>query len=122
MYEDSQDGNTRRLRYEFKTKHDVQYKILMTIYTLNKSARIDFNTVSETPGHTSVIELINTHDAIKVFNTIRHIIYQHKDEIKKVVMSSIPDRTKFYKKMLDHLHLNNKAEVINGQDYIFVTL
>ena len=123
MYEDSQDGNTRTIRYAFKTKDDVQYKILLNFWPLDKQARIDFHTVSKkNPNHTEVIDLINTHDAIKVFNTLRHIIYLHKNEIKKLVLTSTADRINFYKKMINYLHLTPETKIVNGQHFLFVNL
>jgi hypothetical protein len=123
MYQDSQDGEVRTLRYDFQTKDEVQYKILLTIWQLNKTARIDFNTVSKkNPEHNSVIELIGTHDALKVFNTIKHIIDIHKDDIQKLVITSLPGRLKFYEKMLNYFHLNYKAGNLSGQGFLFIDL
>lgn len=121
-YEDKEYGNTRELRYDFHTKDNITYKILLSIWKNSKNGRIDFHTVSKNANYTSAIELINAHDAIKVFNTLRHIIYLHKDDIEKLIISSIPERVKFYKKLLDHLHMSYKPEVINGQHFLFVTL
>jgi len=125
MTEDSDDGfnsNIRTLRYEFTTKDDVTYKILMTIWVNQKQARIDFNTVSENPDHTSGIELINTYDTVKVLNTLKAIIYQHRNEIDKVLISSTSDRVKFYEKVLNHLNVKSTTRDVNGQPYITAIL
>lgn len=122
LYQDTQDGDVRTLRYEFQTKDNVTYKVLITLYVYPKLARLDFHTVSKNPEHSSAIELINTHDAIKVFNTLKSIIYKHRDEIDKLLISSTHDRVKFYEKMLNHLHIKNVTRNINGQPFITANL
>lgn len=123
MYMNKKNGNTRTIRYIFQTKDDVEYRILLFIWTLNKMGRLDFETIGKkNPEHTSGIRLINTYDSIKVFNTLKYIINLHKNEIEKLIISSIPKRVVFYKKLLDYLHIDNKNEIINGQKYLVAYL
>jgi hypothetical protein len=96
----------REIRYEFITKDQVVYHVGIEIWKTDKVARLDFYTSSKTPGHSSIIELINTHDAIKVFNTLKSILEKHKQEFQKLIIDSDPDRIKFYEKLLQYFHVN----------------
>jgi hypothetical protein len=94
-------------RYSFVTKDDIKYRVMLSISN-NNIAQINFDTLGlKDKKHSSMIELIGTGDAIKVFNTIKVIIYKHKDEFKQLTLKSTPERTTFYKKMLDYLNISN---------------
>lgn len=108
----------RSIRYEFITKDQVTYKILLNIWKTDKIARMDFHTTSKTPGHSSIIELINTHDAIKVFNTLKFILEKHRQEFQKLIIDSDPDRIKFYEKLLQYFHMNFEKK---GNHYLIAT-
>jgi hypothetical protein len=98
----------RSIRYHFITKDNVEYDVLLGIYE-DGNARMDFNTRGlSNADHSSIIDLINTHDSIKVFNTLKSILNKHREEIKHLSMDSTPDRIEFYKKILNHLHINYK--------------
>jgi hypothetical protein len=109
-------GKIRTIRYEFITKDDVLYLILLNIWDRDRTARIDFHTESNNPEHRSIYQLINTRDAIKVFNTIKSILEKHKQEFDKLIINSAPERIEFYKKLLDYLHINYKPfQSVGGQ-------
>jgi hypothetical protein len=108
LYKDEiyESGN-HELRYSFITKNNIEYKILLFIKK-NGNASIDFDTIGlDNDDYSSMIWLINSHDSIKVFNTLKSIIYKHK-EIKKLEISSTEERIKFYKKLLDYMKIKNK--------------
>ena len=105
-------------RYSFVTKNGVEYHVSIAIK--NKSeAKIDFSSGGENPDHRSFINLINTGDAIKVFNTLKSIIEKHKSEIKKLIMNSSPDRIRFYKRMLDHMKIRNELDPTYGGSMLY---
>lgn len=94
-------------RYSFITKDDVEYRISLSIKN-NGDANINFDTKGlSNKDHSSMIFLINTHDTIKVFNTLKSIIDKH-EEIKKLIISSSEDRMVFYKKILDYMKIENE--------------
>ncbi|MFW6281273.1 MAG: hypothetical protein ACOC1O_00555 [bacterium] len=94
-------------RYSFITKKDIKYTVLLTVRK-NGEARIDFDTRGlKDDKYDSVIHLINSGDTIKVLNTLKAIINNHKDDIDKLIISSTRDRIKFYKKILDYLNIEN---------------
>lgn len=95
------DGYSKtQYKYVFVTKDKLAYYVYLIIRE-DGFARIDFDVT----GHEvySNLQLINKHDAIKVFNTLKSIILKHKDEIKKLVIHSTEERNKFYKKLLDYM-------------------
>jgi len=112
----------RSIRYEFITKDEVTYQVLISIWRKDRVGRIDFSTYSENPEHNSFLALINTHDAIKVFNTLKSIVEKHRKEIDELIMPSSPDRVKFYKKLLDYLNIKYKYANINYEGTIIATL
>jgi len=104
-YNITSDVSFRELRYEFITKNDILYKILFTIEG-DGEARIDFHTIGiKDKNHNSIIDLINSNDSIKVFNTLKSIIFSHKEDINKLKLSSTRDRLIFYKKLLEHIKI-----------------
>jgi hypothetical protein len=94
-------------RYYFITKDNIRYEVSIEIYHKSRTGRIDFITkdLNQSGMFISLIDLIHTHDAIKVFNTLKSIIENHKHEIDHLIISSTQDRSIFYKKLLDYLHI-----------------
>lgn len=96
-------------RYEFKTKDNVTYNVLLSINE-NGVGKLDFSTRTEDNDYyQNSIELINTKDAVKSLNTIKSIIDNHP-EMTTIVISSTEDRIPFYKKILDHLKIRNELK------------
>lgn len=101
-------GNDYDYRYSFITKDDVKYRVMLFINSAGNTD-VNFDTIGlNDKNHSSIIELINTGDSIKVFNTIKTIIYKHKDKIKKLIIGSTSDRIVFYKKLLDYMKIKNE--------------
>ena len=96
-------------KYSFRTKNDIEYRISFFIKK-DGTAKLDFMTEGKDPKHNSFIQLINTGDAIKVFNTLKSIIEKHRQDIKKLIINSSPDRVRFYKRMLDHMKIRNELD------------
>jgi hypothetical protein len=109
----------RTIRYEFTTKDNVTYRAMVHIWKKDKTARIDFDTQSKNPKHRSIIGLINTYDALKVFNTLKSILEKHRAEFNKVIISTHPIRMPFYEKLLQYFHINYKKI---GNSEILATL
>ena len=57
-------------KYSFRTKNDIEYRISFFIKK-DGTAKLDFMTEGKDPKHNSFIQLINTGDAIKVFNELK---------------------------------------------------
>lgn len=107
---ESEGDDYKFYRYSFFTKDNVEYRVLLDVWKKNNAGRLDFDTVSkENPEYNSNINLIGTHDSIKVFNTIKNIIDSHP-ELNILVADSIPERIKFYKKIFDHMGFNSKID------------
>lgn len=104
--EEKKYKDSSHYRYSFITKDNIKYRILLGI--VNGVGTIDFDTVGLSDNkYNSIIHLINSHDSIKVFNTIKSLIFRH-NAIEKIKLSSTPDRITFYKKMLDYMKIKNK--------------
>ena len=99
---------TREIRYVFKTKDDVIYDILFLIEYVKGTAEMHFAARGAGVGET--IGLINKHDSIKVFNTLKSIIDKHKKDIKILELRSTPERNEFYTKILDHMGIKYTAD------------
>jgi hypothetical protein len=95
----------RMLRYDFKTKDQIRYMVQIIIWEKDREGRVDFSTESKNPEHRSIYKLINTHDTLKVFNTIKTILFQHKTEFDTLIISSIPERMKFYEVLLRYFNI-----------------
>lgn len=114
----SNGQSIRILRYEFTTKDNVEYRVMVQIWKKDRVGKLDFMTHSKNPEHSSIIQLINTHDAIKVFNTLKSIIENHRKEFDSLQIESSPDRIPFYEKLLKYFHVNYKKI---GSDYLLAT-
>lgn len=90
-------------RYEFITKDDVTYFIILRVNSKSRKGSIDFSTTDKEKNY-SFIHLINKHDAIKVFNTLKKIIQTQTNNIDYLILHSRPERLEFYKKIFDHLN------------------
>jgi hypothetical protein len=116
LTEKSSFANSDSYRYEFITKDDVKYRILLNVNKKNKMGVLNFDTIGiNNRNYSSMIHLINTKDSIKVFNTLKSIIYKHIDEIDKIGIYSTEDRIKFYKKLLEHMGIKVIRE--SGEEY-----
>lgn len=93
-------NSTDEYSYIFITKDKLKYRVLLIIRE-DGYAKMDFDVVGS--GIFSAIELINKYDSINVFNTLKSIIEQHKNEINKLIIHSTEDRNKFYKKLLGYM-------------------
>jgi hypothetical protein len=103
----------RTLRYNFESKDNTIYSILFQININTRTGRLDFMTGGT---HPSMYPLINNHDSIKVLNTLKSIIDKHRDQIDSLQIHSMPERLKFYEKIL--AHMNIKYEYIDPQTII----
>jgi len=110
-------GYSMTYYYEFNTKNEITYKITMSIRP-DRLGRIDFYTekVGEWPNTSGYL---NTHDSIKVFNTIKSILEKNKDKIDTLILFSDKKRTIFYKKLLKYFNIKYKIE---GDNRIVATL
>lgn len=100
---DTVDYVSKTYRYSFITKNRVKYRIFLSYRTTNHTAEIHFDTIGlDNKDYSSIGHKINTFDSFKVFNTIKSIINKHP-EIKKLSLSSDPERINFYEKMVKHL-------------------
>lgn len=114
------DDGDKTLRYEFTTKDDVIYKILLSFYPNasidNEKTRVLRADFSTSGYKSSSISLINMNDSIKVFATLKSLLDSHRSEFDKLFISSTPERIIFYKKMFTHMGM----EITELDDYQIV--
>jgi hypothetical protein len=92
------------LTYEFTTKDDVTY--IVYLWILNGVCKLDFETKSSLKKHTSKSSKIGTYDAFKVFNTIKTIIYDNKNLMKRIIIeANRKERLDFYINLVDYMGL-----------------
>ena len=103
-------GTGKTYRYYFITKDDVKYRILLVIKDDGRG-KLDFDTIGlKNPEYDSIYDKINTKDSIKVFNTLKWIIFDKHKEIKKLIVSSGEERLIFYKKLLKYLGVETEED------------
>lgn len=98
------DINTINYRYKFTSKDNVDYDILLSVNSVTKEGRVDFDAHEQEQlymgGNT------NKGDALKVLNTVWEIVLEHRKDIKKLHISGDPKtRIPIYEKILQFGHI-----------------